>query len=106
MTDEAPKPETARDRLFRLHDEMCKRAKAKMKKKNADYASEADAFKNFRRHGLKGIVVRMDDKVSRIDNFEGKGFFEVDDESIEDTLEDLINYCVVFSAFRAEEKLK
>lgn len=94
--------ETARDRLFRLHDEVCKRAKAKMRKKNSDYAAEGDPYKNFRRHGLKGIVVRMDDKLARLDNFADKKMFEVEDESVEDTLEDQINYAILYLGWLRE----
>ena len=107
MTDEkAPEPEPPRERLYRLHDEMCKAAKAIMRKKNADYAREGDPFHNFRRHGLKGFVVRMDDKMCRLDNYVEKGTFEVADESIEDTLADLINYAVLFRGWLEEKKVK
>ncbi len=97
-------PETARERLFRRHDEMTKLAKALMRKKNGSYASDTDPYKNFRRHGLKGMVVRMDDKMSRLDNFLDTGIDTVEGEDISNTLLDLMNYCVLFAGYLAEEK--
>lgn len=104
MTDE--KPETPRDRLFRLHEDVCKTARALMRKKQSDYAREDDPLFNFRRHGLKGMVVRMDDKMCRIDNFVDKGVFAVEDEGVEDWCEDMINYAVLTLFFVREEKAK
>jgi hypothetical protein len=85
---------------------MCKAAKGIMRKKNGDYAREGDPYHNFRRHGLKGFVVRMDDKLARLDNYVDKGFCEVEDESISDTLVDLINYAVLFRGWIEEGKVK
>lgn len=109
MTDDkpdVPAPETPRERLFRLHDEVCKAAKATMRKKNNDYAKEGDPFHNFRRHGLKGILVRIDDKLCRLDNFLDNGVLSVEDESVVDTLEDVVNYCVLFRGLLEEKKGK
>lgn len=104
MTDE--KPETPRDRLFRLHEDMCKSARAIMRKKNADYANEEDPLANFRRFAELGFVVRMEDKLARLTTFAKRGIFEVETESLDDTLLDLVNYCVLLSFFVAEEKRK
>lgn len=104
MTDE--KPETPRDRLFRLHEEICKTARSLMKKKNTDYGREEDPLFNFRRHGLKGLVVRMDDKMCRLDNYVDKGTFAVEDEGIEDLCHDFINYAVLTLFYDREEKAK
>ena len=66
-------------------------------KKNVDYAAGTDPFKNFRASELIGvdprraILVRITDKVSRAGNLldaEPK----VQNESLRDTLDDLINY--------------
>lgn len=101
MTED--KPETPRDRLFRLHDEVTKSAKGLMRKKNEDYGRAEDPLFNFRRHGLKGMVVRMDDKMCRLDNFIDKGSFAVEDENVEDVARDLINYAVLFLFWCREE---
>jgi len=68
-----------------------------MKKKNVDYAGDGDPFKNFRtveNFGIsleQGILVRMSDKISRIGNLL-LTTAQVKDESIEDTLIDLMGY--------------
>lgn len=101
---EQSKPETPRERLFRLHTEMSQRSKALMKAKNGDYASDEDPLANFRRHGLLGMAVRLDDKMARLNNFVKRGVLNVVDESLDDTLCDIINYAVLFSYYTQEEK--
>ena len=70
-------------------------------KKNADYAGEKKPFKNFDTveyicgiSSEKGILVRMCDKLVRIENLLNTKA-KVKDESIEDTLLDLANYSYI-----------
>ena len=60
------------------------------KKKNSDYGN---SFVDF---ALIGIIVRLNDKINRILNL-GESASEVMeiDEKIEDTINDLYNYCVI-----------
>jgi len=96
-----------RDELFKLHEQMCKSSLELMKKKNADYAGgDADPFANFRRAEALGVcsteqafLVRMTDKMSRLASFSTKGKLSVEDETVYDTLEDLINYSVLLAAY-------
>lgn len=88
-----------REELLELHSELTRAAKWLMVVKNRDYASDFDPFRNFRRHGLIGINVRLSDKLSRLDNFEEKGVFAVSDESLKDTLIDIINYAVLYYGY-------
>jgi|SRR5579885_2116077 len=67
--------------------------------KNADYASQEDPFRNFRKTseiaGLtveQGILVRLGDKISRISNLLRTKESRVKSESIEDTIIDAMNY--------------
>jgi hypothetical protein len=63
--------------------------------KNHDYAGSAhkpDVFKNFRRHGPLGFLVRMNDKLSRLESYIEQGTLEVQNEGIRDTCIDLANY--------------
>ena len=84
------------------------------KKKNADYTGKTeDPFANFTKVEVLGIcstnqgfLTRMTDKFSRIISFVQKGVLEVEDEKIEDTLMDLANYCILFSAYIKAEKDK
>jgi len=56
------------------------------KRKNADYG---DAFATY---GPVGVLVRIGDKIQRLQSIDKKGITLVDDESLRDTLIDLHNY--------------
>lgn len=88
-----------RQKLFDLHHEMCDQAFQLMTKKNQDYGNVTDPFKNFRRHGIQGMVVRLFDKFNRLESFANKGKFEFSEESLRDTLVDIINYAVLIGGF-------
>jgi hypothetical protein len=76
----------------------------KMRQKGKDYSGEIDCLHNLSRHGLKGIVVRLGDKYERVDNLIWHNQKPaVDDESVRDTLIDLINYCFLGLIFLDEE---
>ena len=72
--------------------------------KNADYAEENSPFKNFKISETVGvpveraILVRMTDKMSRISNLLDKEE-SVKGESINDSLDDLINYAGILKAY-------
>jgi len=75
--------------------------------KNADYTGGSDdPFSNFRQVESLGIasteqgfLTRMVDKVARISSFVKQGTLQVKDESVEDTLLDLANYCILMAAY-------
>ena len=79
-------------------------------KKNSDYANEQDSFANFRTSQVLGIgayegaITRLGDKISRINNFAGKGEFKVSDESLMDTCIDAANYSMISIAIGRQEK--
>ena len=59
-------------------------------KKNTDYG---DAFAS---HGTIGVLVRINDKLSRYTNITSKGIeINVSDETLRDTLMDLHNYAAM-----------
>ncbi len=91
--------------LLKLHGEMSSKALVLMEKKNSDYAHGSDPFKNFRRHGPFGILVRLSDKLARLETFVERGSFEVQDESFEDTCVDAMNYVVLLRALVLEARL-
>lgn len=81
-------------------------------KKNSDYSDGDDAFKNFKMiehmSGNKisveeGIMVRLSDKFSRLFSLMDKKA-QVNDESIEDTLVDIANYCLIMKIYRENNK--
>ncbi len=77
-----------------------------MRAKNADYTgSSASPFANFTQvenNGIctteQGILVRMTDKMSRINSLLDRDA-QVKDESIEDTLLDLANYSIILAGY-------
>lgn len=82
-----------------------------VKKKNQDYAKGDDPFANFRLSELIsvpvqiGIMVRIMDKLARIGNLFSKRNAVVD-ESIEDSLNDAINYLAILKAYIKDGNLK
>lgn len=108
-------PPMNRDDLLKLHDDLTSEAWNLMKKKNHDYSGGEDKefpFLNFSRvesMGIttteKGFLVRLTDKMSRLSTFCKGGSFEVDDESLKDTILDIVNYSILLYAY-AESKKK
>ena len=85
-----------------------------MEKKNADYsASDNNAFRNFEaveQFGIvdtkSGMMVRLTDKFTRICNLLKKDADAVE-ESLQDSIEDAINYLVILHArLEGEKKAK
>ena len=68
------------------------------KKKNADYG---DAFANY---GVIGVLVRMGDKISRLQSITTKQISLVNTESLRDTLIDLHNYSAIAIMLLDEDK--
>ena len=68
------------------------------KKKNSDYG---DAFANY---GIIGILVRMGDKISRLQSITTKQVSLINSESLRDTLIDLHNYSAMAVMLMDEEK--
>lgn len=102
-----------REELLKCHTELTKKAHELMKRKNADYAgrSGSEPFANFTRCESMGIctteagmLVRMTDKLSRLSSFVEAGVFQVQDESLEDTCVDIINYAILFHSYIQDKK--
>lgn len=78
--------------------------------KNEDYAGKGDFYRNFRRvenlgiPAWKGILVRLEDKFSRVENYVKNGTFAVKDESFVDTLIDIVNYFLLTIGVYLEDK--
>lgn len=91
--------------FLKKHNKVCARAWRLARAKNHDYATAGneteDALKNFRivEHlgvcpASVGIFVRLTDKFIRVSNLL-KVAAKVTTEKIEDTLLDIINYCII-----------
>jgi len=68
------------------------------KNKNKDYG---DAFANY---GIVGILVRLGDKISRIQNITHNSITIINTESLRDTLIDLHNYSAMAIMLLDEKK--
>ena len=78
--------------ILEKHKELCDRIHNTCVAKNHDYGNSAsDLYKKF---GLISYIVRMNDKMNRINTLV-KREAEVKDEKITDTLLDLANYCLL-----------
>lgn len=103
-----------REKLLSLHLQTCERAYNLMCRKNADYSggnNGSNPFLNFTRCeslGItsteRGFLVRLTDKMSRLSTFCDTGTFQVADEKLEDTVEDIINYSILFLAYVKSKK--
>ena len=104
-----------REELLAIHKRLCATSLSLMEKKNADYAGKggSEPFANFTRAEAmgvttteKGILVRMIDKMSRLSSFMNAGVFQVQDENLEDTILDMINYSVLLYAYIESKKVE
>jgi len=104
---------TTKEELLKHFDASVAWMRGKMQDKNADYADEAvdDAFANFTHvehfrvaSAYQGFFTRMIDKFSRIATFINRGVLQVKDESVEDTLLDLANYCILLAGLIKRRK--
>lgn len=71
------------------------------KRKSGAYGGDDDIFRNMREFGWKGVVIRIDDKLNRLKNLifaERK--IDVGDEPLEETIIDLINYCLILNTLK------
>ena len=77
------------------------------KRKSADYTGDDGVFANFERSAKfagvtveQGMMVRIADKISRLESLSDGREAQVKDEAIEDTLRDLINYTNILLVYR------
>ena len=72
-------------------------------RKNKDYASSDDALENFKDFGFLGVVVRLNDKFKRLKNVTQNKKTAVKDETVLDTLRDIIVYGAIAIIMKEEE---
>ncbi|MFS0855221.1 nucleotide modification associated domain-containing protein [Paenibacillus taichungensis] len=70
-------------------EDICGDVEALLKKKNHDYGNSFSI--QFEKYGVMSAMIRMDDKMRRLENLLNGSQAQVD-ESIEDTLLDLVGY--------------
>lgn len=77
---------------FDIHRDICDTLNTLYRAKNADYG---DSFANTRKVVSNAILVRLNDKISRLNSLMRGNKQQVKDESIKDTLMDLANYAIL-----------
>lgn len=81
-------------------EEIQTEARELFKKKNADYG---DAFADY---GTVGVLVRLGDKIRRLQSISKSGITMVEDEKMRDTLIDLHNYSAMAIMLMDEKQEK
>lgn len=104
--------------ITKLHEDICNEGRSLIKTKGADYNREkqlsGDTLYNMRvakqlginETNTQGVLTRMSDKMMRLISLAKDPTVqnEVKDESVRDTIRDLINYSVYLYAFYEEER--
>lgn len=97
--------------LLKLHEETCEKCRSIMRVKNQDYCGgSGDPYANFRIasafgiHPAMGIVLRITDKLQRVRAFAANGTMAVKEESVDDALEDIVNYAILLKGMLKEER--
>lgn len=75
-----------------IHWTICRDLHDTYKAKNADYG---DSFAQVREKYPNAILIRLNDKLSRLETLMNGAQQHVNDESVDDTLLDLANYCIM-----------
>lgn len=83
--------ETGQDKVL-IHKEICTKLNSTYIAKNSDYGN---AFEVVRSKIDNAILVRIYDKVLRLEQLYTKGYTQKVSESVEDTLLDLANYAIM-----------
>lgn len=89
---------------FDLHAQIAKELTDLYIRKNTDYGDSIGV--GYKELGPISILTRMTDKMNRLKNLVVKGekTAQVSDESIDDTLQDLANYAIIFLVERYSER--
>lgn len=99
--------------LLSIHEETCEKCKTMMIRKNKDYTggdTATDIFANFNSakiigmHPVKGLLIRVIDKIQRINSFTNDKKLSVPDETVYDACEDIINYAILAKAMLIKER--
>lgn len=84
-----------------IHKNLCDLMHTTYKNKNSDYG---DSFARVRAKYPTAILIRLHDKLNRLETLMTGTTQKVSDESIDDTLLDLANYCLLELVERHENR--
>lgn len=92
ITNKDTRPKENMDNLIE-HAGICGELTSIYRKKNTDYG---DSFsRTVEKYGLVSALTRISDKFNRLESLILHQMQEVKDESVQDTLLDLANYCIM-----------
>ena len=103
------------EQFLKFHQDFTDKCRKIVECKNHDYTSgsKSNAFANFiatEQLGIttteQGFLTRITDKLMRISTFVNKGTLKVEDEKIDDTLRDLVNYVILMAGYIEFKKNK
>lgn len=105
---------TKQEQYLKDFEDLTLRMLAITKAKNSDYTGDnTQPFKNFtmvETMGFatteQGFCTRLTDKLMRVSGFVKNGTLQVKDESVEDTLLDCANYCLLFICYLRSKKTR
>ena len=103
-----------KEEYFRFAREFAEQAISLSEKKGNDYNGvNTDPFSNFKaveKSGIcsveQGFLARMSDKFQRLIGAVNGNKLQVNDESVQDTLQDLMNYCILFAGYLKSTPIK
>jgi hypothetical protein len=99
------------EELLQIHEETSQKCREVMRRKNSDYTggdSVDDPFANFNMSSafgidpVIGILLRIGDKMRRIQSFAADGALRVSGETVNDACEDIVNYAILIKAMFVE----
>lgn len=86
------------DRKIKKHEELCEEIHLMYIKKNADYGDSVGEL--YSRLGDVSFLTRISDKYNRLMNlmcdYDGYMRSDINYESVDDTIMDLANYCIIW----------
>ena len=86
------------DRKIKKHEELCEEIHEMYIKKNADYGDSVGEL--YSRLGDVSFLTRISDKYNRLMNlmcdYDGYMRKDINYESVDDTIMDLANYCIIW----------
>jgi hypothetical protein len=103
-----------RNDLLDLHELVCEDARDIMRRKNHDYTGDdMSPFANFEATGdmdvvsvEEGFLVRILDKLKRVNTFIKQGELRVENESFVDAVVDLINYLILLTGYITDQDIR
>lgn len=105
-----------KQQFLEFHQQLTDKCREISSAKNHDYCGkehESNPFSNLElveKMGIcsteVGILTRVSDKLSRINSFLQQGVFKVEDEKINDTICDAVNYLILLAGVIESKKIK